>query len=297
MKFLIAFISIPALAQTPILLDTDIGDDIDDAFALSLALRSPEVRLVGVTTVFKDAHSRALIALRMLEEAGRSDVPVAAGASRLSTPETKGQFAYAAGVKRQPAAALAPDFIYAKLKEAPGTITVVAVGPLSNISALLTKYPDAKKLIKRMVIMGGSVRVGYNAKPPAELEWNIRCDIPAAKTVFRAGLPFTVAPLDATTMVKLEEPRRQKIFGSGAALGRALQTLYKLWGKPTPVLYDPVAVTLAFTEKFTKMEDLHLDVDDKGITVVAPGAANARVATSIDTDAFLDWYVSRVAAR
>ena len=295
MKFLVALISIPLLAQTPVLLDTDIGDDIDDAFALALALRSREIRLVGVTTVFKDAYSRSLIALRMLRETGRPEVLVAAGSRPQSTPETKGQFQYAVGFNGKPVKELAVDFLYSKLKESPGAIILVAIGPLSNVSALLTKYPDANKLMKRLVIMGGSVRVGYNAKPPAEPEWNIKCDIPAAQAVFRSGAPLTVAPLDATTMLKLEGPRRQSIFASGPQLGHVLGTLYKMWGKPTPVLFDPVAVALSFTERFTKMEDLRLEVDEKGITKVVSGAANARVATSIDTNEFLDWYVARQA--
>lgn len=291
---LICIISIAVRAQAPVLLDTDIGDDIDDAFALALALRSPEIRLTGVTTVFKDAHSRSLIALRLLREAQRPEVLVAAGAARLESPETRGQFQFASGFNGRPVSEPAPDFLYAKLKEAPGLITVVAVGPLSNIAALLNRHPDAKTLMKRLVIMGGSVRVGYNAKPPAQPEWNIKCDIAAAQAVFRSGVPLTIAPLDATTMIKLEEPLRQAIFTPGTPLVRVLATLYKMWGKPTPVLYDPVAVTLAFTERFTKMEDLRLDVDEKGITKIVPGAANAHVATSINTGAFLDWYVDRV---
>ena len=82
----------------------------------------------------------------------------------------------------------------------------MAVGPLTNIAGLLAKHPDCKPWIKRIVLMGGSVRVGYDGKPPAEAEWNIKLDIPAARTVFTSGVPLMVAPLDATATAKLEAP-------------------------------------------------------------------------------------------
>ncbi len=173
---------------------------------------------------------------------------------------------------------------------------MLAIGPLTNIARLLREHPDCKPWIKRIVLMGGSVRVGYKDKAPAEPEWNIKCDIKAAQTVFASGVPLVVAPLDATAMLKLEKPLRQRLFKAETLLTSQIQALYQLWAAPTPTLFDPVAVALCFDEHFCTMEDLRLEVDDKGMTRAVKGEANARVATAIRGEAFLKWYVDRVAS-
>lgn len=288
----------PVCAKRAVILDTDIGDDVDDAFALALVLASPELELRGVTTVFKDAHSRALIACHMLEQMGRADVPVASGAPGQATPEKQKQFQYAfePPFAKRPVNESAVEFLYAQLKAHPGELTLLPIGPLTNIATLLEKHPDCKPWIKEIVLMGGSVRVGYKEKSPPDVEWNIRCDIKAAQQVFSAGVPLFVAPLDATAQLKLDEAMRQRIFKSGAPAAGPLETLYRLWGNPTPILFDPVAVSLCYTDKFSKIESLRLQVDDQGFTREVAGQPNARVATSIDGDAFLKWYVDRIAA-
>lgn len=113
--------------------------------------------------------------------------------------------------------------------------------------------------------------------------------------MFTPGVPLVVAPVDAT-MVRLEEPLRARIFESGTALGRELKTLYTLWGKTTPVLFDPVALTLSFRESFCTLEDLRLEVDSEGVTREIGGRPNARVALSIRKGEFLRWYVDRLAS-
>ena len=289
-------------ARTPILLDTDIGTDIDDAFALALVLASPELDLQGVTTVGSDAEDRAWMVCRFLTAVGRRTIPVAWGRDPQPKSPIEGQIQY----RRHPApSSTAPpgrsrnrrsNSSTPELKAHPGKLTILAIGPLTNIAGLLDKHPDCKPWIKRLVIMGGAVRVGYKGKPPAEAEWNIKCDIPAARTVFASGVPLAVAPLDATATVKLEEPERRRLFAACTPLTMQVQSLYQLWDKPTPVLFDPVAVALGFTEQFCTMEDLHLEVDDKGFTRVGKGKANARVATTVKNDEFIKWYVDRVAA-
>lgn len=281
--------------KVPILLDTDLGDEIDDAFALALAATSQELDLRGVTTVGKDGRTRAMIACRLLHAIGKGKVPVAAGSSRVKTPSTDGQFQYGLRPARKfPIRTPAVEFLYQQLKAEPGKLTIVAIGPLTNIAELLRQHPDCKPWINRIVLMGGSIRVGYNAKPPAEAEWNVKSDVAAAKFVFSSGVPLTVAPLDATTMLKLDKTARRELFDTGTAVANELWTLYDLWNKPTPVLYDPVAVTLCFTEKFCTMEDLRLTVDAKGFTRIAKGKPNCRVATGVKRDEFLKWYADRV---
>jgi inosine-uridine nucleoside N-ribohydrolase len=306
--FLAALLPAAALAQpaarnrVPVLLDTDIGSDIDDAFALALVLASPELDLRGVTTVGADAEQRARIVCRFLAACGRRDVPVAWGRAPQPAEKLDGQIRYrgrppldlvrVVGPRKLPAVA----FLYSRLKAEPGKLTVVALGPLTNLARLLREHPDCKPWIRRVVLMGGSLRAGYDGKPGPVAEWNIEIDIPAARAVFASGVPLVVAPLDATAALQLKAPLRRRLFAARTPLTLQVQALYELWGKRTPTLFDPAAVALAFTEKFFTAADLRLEVDEKGFTRVVRGTPNARVATAVRADAFLNWYVERVAA-
>ena len=282
-------------AGIPVILDTDIGTDIDDAFALALSLTIPELELLGVTTVSADAYTRAKIACRFLEAVGHPDIPVASGRSPRASPALDGQYQYGLRPSRKrPLRQSAVEFILEQLQKHPGQITLVCVADLTNVAELITQHPQAKRWIRQIVIMGGAVRVGYNNKPPIVREWNIRSDVRAAQTVFASGLPLVVAPLDATVSVRLTEPLRHRIFGTETPLCQCLHALYELWGKKTPVLFDPVAVTLVFDESFFRMEKLHLIVDDKGYTREVSGPPNCRVATGIKDRKYLDWYVNHV---
>lgn len=282
-------------ARVPVLLDTDLGDDVDDAFALALVLASPELDLRGVTTVTGDAWTRAQIVCRWLHLVGRDDVPVAAGAPPRDVPELRGQmqFGLRAGFRNQPKRDAA-ELLYGQLKARPGELTVLAIGPLTNVAELLRRHPDCKPWIKRIVVMGGSVRLGYDGKKTPEPEWNVKSDVKAAQAVFASGVPLVIAPLDATGTVRLEPNARRRLFARPSTLTDSLHALYQLWSKPTPVLFDPVAVALCFTERFCTMESLALRVDDRGMTLIGKGRPNARVATAIRSDAFLAWYVDRL---
>ena len=292
----------PPPEKTPILLDTDIGSDIDDAFALALAVASPEIDLEAVTTCGEDAETRAWMVCRMLTAVGSKDVPVAWGRDPQPAEAIEGQIQY----RRHPAVIYnrtakpvkesAVELLYARLKDRKGDQTIVAIGPLTNIARLLADHPDCRSWIKRIVLMGGSVRVGYEGKPTLEAEWNIKLDPTAARAVFASGVPLTVAPLDATVSLKLEEPLRRRLFAACTPLTFQVQAQYQLWDRPTPTLFDPAAVALAFSDQFFTMEDLHLDVGDDGFTRIGKGDANARVATAVKADEFLKWYVDRVSA-
>jgi inosine-uridine nucleoside N-ribohydrolase len=286
----------------PILLDTDIGSDIDDAFALALLLASPEVELRGITTVGRDPRTRALIVCRFLTASGRRDIPVAAGAAPQPDEEIEKQGRYArdeaalAERMSKPVKESAVELLYRQLKSRPGELTILAIGPLTNIARLLRDHPDCKPWIRRIVLMGGSVRVGYKDKSPPEPEWNIKLDVPAAQTLFASGVPLVVAPLDATAMLKLKEPLRRRLFAARTPLTESVQALYRLWGEATPTLFDPVAAMLCFDDRFCTVERLRLQVDDKGMTREVKGEPNARVATGIRGEEFLQWYVERVAS-
>ncbi|HLI33455.1 MAG TPA: nucleoside hydrolase [Terriglobia bacterium] len=282
-------------APIPILLDTDIGTDIDDAFALALILRSPELRLLGVTTVSGDTAARARLAAKMLREAGKPRIPVAAGKPGKPLPIEQTRWAENF-TSPQLLRETAVDFLDAQFSKYPGKITLVAIGPLTNLGMLLQKDPSVARKIKRIVMMGGSIARGYDDHTTPDPEYNIVMDIPAARVVFASGIPILMAPLDVTAMLQLSARDRQRIFNQGTPLAQSLAALYRLWGHPTPILFDPMAVALLIRPHLCETQPLAIRVDAKGYTrVESGGKPNATVALHTDPQKFFDFYLSRVA--
>jgi purine nucleosidase len=279
----------------PIVLDTDIGSDIDDAFAIALVLRSPELDLRAVTTVSGDTQARARLAAKMLWEDGRRNIPVAAG-----TPGKKLEIAQAPWANDFSSPLLvkesAVDLMKKEIDRAHGRIVIVAIGPLTNVAALLKQYPQEKRKIRQLVLMGGSIARGYHPGSGPAPEYNIAADAKAAQEVFTSGIPILMAPLDVTAQLQLDEPQRKRIFGQGTPLAASLEALYRLWGYSTPTLYDPMAIALFLDPTLCTVKPLAIDVRDDGMTVSATGkSANAQVAVETDPARFIAFYTSRVA--
>ena len=281
-----------------IIIDTDIGDDIDDAFAVAMALRSPELQILGISTTFGDTQTRAKLLDRLLGEAGRSDIPVAVG-----TPTTvRGTFTqlrYAEGGhfarKTHPEAV---DFILDQIHRYPGEITLVAIGPLINVGALIDKDAPTFRELRRVVLMGGSVERGYGdlgySKPHGpEAEWNIKNDITSAQKLFASGVPIFMMPLDSTQL-KLDEVKRAAIFQAGTPITDALTLLYHEWGQETPTLFDPMTIAFIVDPQLCPVKPMHIVVDEKGFTRAEAGAPNAQVCMNSNPDAFFHFYIPRV---
>ena len=247
-----------------VLLDTDIGDDIDDAFALALVLRSPELKLVGVTPVFGDTELRARLVERYLESVEKSDIPVVPGvptahdnvftqaAYARSNPPYWGPSCFPTGsffysselistkdmVKKTRLAEQqkqhdAAGFLLDQIRAYPGQITLIAIGPLFNIQAAIERDPATFRQLKRVVLMGGSIYRGYDdgktgAHRPPEPEWNIARDPAGARALLAAGVPVFMMPLDST-QIHLEAKEREKIFAHGSPLTDQLTLLYHQW--------------------------------------------------------------------
>ena len=239
--------TISSPAPEKIIIDTDIGTDIDDAFAVALALRSPEFKILGLTTASGDTEARARILDRMLGEVGRQDIPVAVGApTMLPYGATVDQHRYGETGHFARASHLeAVAFLRDQIERNPGEITLVAIGPLTNIGALIDQHPDAFRKLKRVVIMGGWIeplKPDYGNAAPAgpSPEYNILGDIPAAQKLFRSGIPLYVMPIDSTLHLALDEIKRQEIFSQGTPLTDSLTLQYHQWGRVTPVLFDAI---------------------------------------------------------
>jgi inosine-uridine nucleoside N-ribohydrolase len=312
-----------------VILDTDIGDDIDDAFALALVLRSPQLQLLGITTEYGDTEMRARLLDRYLTAVGRGDIPVAVG---VPTPHENvfTQAAYAsnslaadrvffspglgmtvskakhvaqgkhAGVGEERTNGEAVAFMLDEIRAHPGQITLIAIGPLFNVQAAIKRDPATFRQLKRVVMMGGSVYRGYgdSSVPPAS-EWNINRDPAGAQALLAAGVPVFMMPLDST-QIHLEAKDREAIFSHGSPLTDQLTLLYHQWmagsdGHPvTPTLFDPVAVAYSIHPELCPATPMRLEVDDKGFTRPVEGAPNVQVCLKSDETGFLELLLTRI---
>jgi len=286
-----------------IVIDTDIGGDIDDAFAVGLALRSPEFQILGISSAWGDTHLRARLLSRFLKETGREDIPVAMGIAKhpAGKLDTLSQAAYAEGGPANQNYPNAVDFLLDQIRRYPGEITLLAIGPETNLGAAIDRDAATFHKLKRIVLMGGSVYRGYShfnygKTHGPDPEWNILCDVQAAQKVFNSGVPLYVMPLDST-QIKLQELERAEIFKAGTALTDALLVLYTQWARgttQTPTLFDAVVVAYASHPELCPTEPKRLRVDDQGYTRVESGAPNAQVCLRSSSDQFLEFFMPRI---
>jgi inosine-uridine nucleoside N-ribohydrolase len=298
--------------MTEILLDCDPGHD--DAIALLLALASPEVELVGVTTVAgnQTLEKTTANAIRVLEVVGRGDIPVAAGADRplVREPRVAANVHGETGLdgpdlplpQARPVHEHAVDFLAERIA---GT-TLVATGPLTNVALLLARHPSARP--ERLVLMGGASAEG-NVTPAAE--FNIWADPEAAARVFAAGLDVTMVGLDVTHQALMTRQHADQLRRAG----RAGQVVAELWdffsvfhrevyafdGAP---VHDAVAMAHVIQPELLELKRLHVAIDTestlcRGRTVVdlwrrTGEEPNASVAVGIEAEAFLDLLVQRL---
>jgi inosine-uridine nucleoside N-ribohydrolase len=301
---------------TKILLDCDPGHD--DAIALLLAVASPELELLGVTTVAgnQTLEKTTANAIRVLEFAGRSDVEVAAGADR---PLVRDQYVadYVHGEtgldgpdlpppQSAPVSRHAVDFMADKIREANGELTLVPVGPLTNVALLLALHPDARP--ERIVLMGGAIAEG-NVTPAAE--FNIWCDPEASARVFASGIDVTMVGLDVTHKALFTIAHQGRLAGRVGEMvnellrfyGEFHREVYRFDGSP---VHDAVAVAHVINPELlgTLRRNVEIDIESelcRGRTVVdlwqrTEREPNAHVAVEIDADGFLELLIERLNA-
>lgn len=305
----------------PVIIDTDPG--IDDAIAIALAAASPELEIIGVTTVAGNTSVRngTENALRLLHLLKRDDIPLAAGADRPlvrtdSQPDvtTHGTTGFG-GVELPPAprtadsrgaVALATEL----LERAAAPVTIIPIGPLTNIATLLRERPEVRRKIGRIVLMGGGARVIGNMTPAAE--FNIWFDPEAAAEVFASGIPITMVGLDATHRA-LTKPSDWEPLRGGSALATFILGIVDFYaeyhraamGTSETAQHDSLAVAAVIDPTLVETELLHVDVEcagqlTKGMTVVDVDRVgrrppNADVALGVDRDRFTRELVSRLA--
>jgi purine nucleosidase len=297
---LLAGLSASAQARIPIILDTDIGDSIDDALALAFALRSPELDVRAVTTVIDDVESKTRLAWKMLGIYNRRDIALAMGASEplldptTSVPSKEFEVLTRSDVIPEAARKRAAELIIETALQSRGKITIVAIGPLTNIALALKIDPRIKNNIERIVIMGG-------AYLSSESEYNVKRDRAAAEIVFRSGVPITAVGLDATSECKLRENDIDRMRLADDPAGNFLIRLVDLaeeqTHEPNPTLYDPLAIAAIFRPDILVMQAGEVDVplSSSGQTIFKPSSGSkTQVAVKVNVPAFLDLFVDRV---
>jgi inosine-uridine nucleoside N-ribohydrolase len=292
----------PAVRPIPVILDTDIGDDIDDTWALALILKSPELDLRLVVSDNGNAVYRARLIAKMLQAAGRTDVAVGVGLKAEDKGGRQAQWVEGYDLKSYPGK-VHQDGVQAiidTIMNSPEPVTLIAIGPVQNLAAALEREPRIAQKA-RFVGMHGSVRKGYGGKPTIEAEYNVKVDAKACRKAFEAAWDMTITPLDTCGLVQLKGEKYAAVRDSKDPLAAALVENYRIWAKgdkpPTAssILFDTVAVYLAFTENLLKMEKLGIRVDDKGMTLIDPAAKVMNVATEWkDMAAFEDLLVKRL---
>jgi purine nucleosidase len=298
-------------AAQKIIIDTDIGGDIDDAYAVGLALQSPEFKILGFTTESGDTTDptdtllKARLLSRLLKEVGRPDIPVAVGTEKHLPKRSQfvSQARYAEGGSTNRTYPNAVDFLLDQIRLHLGEITLIAIGPETNIGEAIDRDAVTFRKLKRVVIMGGSVYRGYNpfghvVKNTPDTEYNLAVDPPAAQKLFASGVPLFVMPLDST-QIKLEELRRSEIFAAGTPLTNNLALLTQLWAGDTtrtPTLFDVMAVSFALNPQLCPATPMKLRVDDRGNTKPEAGTPNAEVCLHSDSDRFFDFVMPRLTA-
>jgi inosine-uridine nucleoside N-ribohydrolase len=285
--------------------------DVDDVWALAFLLKCPEVDVKLITTCTGDTAYRARLVAKLLQIAGREDIPIGVGIPLEESPATHaawlGDFSfadYSGDVLRDGVGALC-ETVMATAE----TVSLVGIGPLPNIAAALAREPELTTGA-RFVGMYGSLRRGYMGAAKPMREFNVKQYPHAAQAVWRANWDKTITPLDTCGTVTLQGERFQSLLDSEDPLTRAVLDNHFGWyeavkdwpiyqdleaDKQSSVLYDTVAVYLAFSEALLQMETLPLQVTAEGHTVIDESGDATRCATEWqDQEAFLDLLVERL---
>jgi len=336
--FLIALaLVLPASASKKVIIDTDPGTD--DALALMLALTSPELDVRAITVVPGNVTLEMGVdnAMRMVSLANRCDTPIAAGAhgplfQKLITAEMWHGKNGLGNIELPPSkckldARFGPDLIIQLVHAAPHEITLVPIGPLTNIALAVKKDPSIVPLVKEVILMGGSI-TGGNVNAAAEA--NIYNDPEAAQIVFQAGWPLTMVGLEIGDKAVFTH---KHLDGLGKTHGPINDFIYSVtkyivgladkFGAPGSPMYDPTAVAAAIDPTLIKVQEMHVDVETRGeftrgetvgnrhgyvernvphgdhlwiedVDLVKP---NAKVGVDVDAERFLQLFISRIAGK
>ena len=296
------------MERTKIIIDTDIGDDIDDALAIAFALESPELDVLGITTVFRNVTARAKIAVRLLEQAGRADIPVHAGIgspilNKADVNEIPNQYDEARDGAAAGFGADGIDFIVETIMASDGDITLVPIGPLTNIAIAILREPALRSKVKEIVMMGGCFYSHLS-------EWNIEVRPGSRESRVRIGHPDQGGRPGRDGAMRPTQGRRGPVDDKPETSAAYLPDLLARWRKVSdhePMLHDPLAVCAVFDDRLLAFQQDDIVVETQGehtrgqtynrSALYWRGNADRsviRAAKHVDSAAFLKLYMDRV---
>ncbi|MHB1458600.1 MAG: nucleoside hydrolase [Armatimonadota bacterium] len=287
--------------KIPVILDTDIGTDIDDTWALAMMLNSPELDIKLITSATLDTYERAKIIARILEIAGRTEIPIGIGIKNDDKPLPQSPWVADYDLSSYPGIVYddASSAIEAVVTASDRPLTIIAIGPLTNIADALDRYPQIADN-SRFIGMCGSVFRGYANDTPVA-EYNVMLDVKAAQKVFTAPWEITFTPLDTCGIVRLEGDHYRRVADSASPLAKSVIDNYRVWlnGQPdegrSSILYDTVAIYLAFCDDLLEMRELGIRVTDEGFTIPDASSKVTKFATAWrDIGGFYDLLVDRL---
>ncbi len=293
-----------------IIIDTDIGDDIDDAFAIALALKAPELEILGITTVFQNVSMRAKQVKALLASYKAEKLPVYKGLGKpLSRKGQAPDRDWEEGIincqyypeleKYEYEEEEAVKFIVRMLKQYPGEVTLVPIGPLTNIAAAIKKAPDIVPLIKDIRLMGGVFFRNF-------AEWNILCDPEAAKIVFACGAPVYAVGLDVTENCLMSERDIRSYLNKKKPESEVLQKYLAMWvdynKKNRPILHDPLTVETLINPDIVTFQQINVKViteeghagETRFVPEAEEGSSAIKIAVEVKSKEFVDFFTSTV---
>jgi len=294
--------------KIPVILDTDIGGDIDDTWALGFLLKCPEFDVKLITTATDDTVIKAKLIAKFLEIARRTDIPIGIGPSE-NRKEGK-QYSWIKDYELSDYSGTVyengMEALCSTIMESSDPITLIAIGPLGTVAGSLKMNPNITENA-RFVGMHGSIRMGYRGAPSPYPEYNVRHDIQSAREVFHAPWEKTITPLDTCGNIVLSGKHFERIMNCDNTIVNSIKENFEIWAKKndltelitqdkkTSILFDTVAIYLGFSEELLKIEDLKIEVTDEGMTKISENGNSIRCATSWkDVQAFKDLLVNRL---
>ncbi len=280
-------------AKIPVILDTDICDDIDDTWALVMLLKSPEFDVKLITTAVGDTTARTKVVAKILQTAGRTEIPIGTGIAigDMKTGHRQDAWVKDFDLSKYPGK-IYPDGVQVMvdtIMNSPEQITLIAIGPLPNIQAALEREPNIAKKV-RYIGMQGSIRWSFNDSTKPQKEYNIVSFIKASQAVFTADWDMTITPLDTCGKVSLRGDKYRKVLDCNSPMTKLIIENYRVWLKSgnmneaqansrSSTLFDTVAIYLAMKRDLVEMEKLGIRVTDDGYTLIDDKAKKINCAT------------------
>ena len=299
----------------PVIIDTDVGTDVDDMWALAFALRCPELDIRLITTCTGNVEYRAALVAKLLEVAGRTDIPIGLGLPLDAAPEPQKAWIEDYQLNLYPGVVIKDGVgaICDTVNQSENPVTLIAIGPLPNIAAALQRAPSIIENSK-FIGMHGSLRIGYLGAPKPTKEYNVKQHALSCKSVFEAGWEKEITPLDTCGNIILTGDNFQRVRNSADDLVRAVIENHLIWYEAvasspvvgpfikkmdpqiqSSILYDCVAIYMAFSNDGLVYEKLPITITEDGKTLIDDDGSVVNCATSwSDIEAFYSFLSARL---